>query len=55
LHGDWSTALYDAILLGSQRLGGKDGRKVLVVVSDGDDTAKSTTYAQLLSRRCATR
>jgi Ca-activated chloride channel family protein len=48
LHGDWSTALYDAILLGSQRLGGKDGRKVLVVVSDGDDTAKSTTYAQAL-------
>ena len=48
LHGDWSTALYDAILLGSQRLGVNPGRKVLVVVSDGDDTAKSTTYAQAL-------
>ena len=48
LHGDWATALYDAIYLGSQRLGGKEGRKVLVVVSDGDDTAKSTTYAQAL-------
>ena len=26
----------------------RDGRKVLVVVSDGDDTAKNTTYAQAL-------
>lgn len=48
LHGDWATALYDAICLGSQKLGGKEGRKVLVVISDGDDTAKSSTYAQAL-------
>ena len=48
LRGDWATAVYDAIYLGSQRLGGKPGRKVLVVVSDGDDTAKNTTYAQAL-------
>jgi Ca-activated chloride channel homolog len=48
LHGDWATALYDAISLGSQRLGGKEGRKVLILVSDGDDTAKNTTYAQAL-------
>jgi len=48
LRGDWATALYDAICLGSERLGGKQGRKVLVVVSDGDDTAKSSTYAQAL-------
>ncbi len=48
LRGDWATALYDAIYLGSQRLGGKQGRKVLILVSDGDDTAKSTTYAQAL-------
>ena len=48
LHGDWATALYDAISLGSQRLGGKAGRKVLILVSDGDDTAKNTTYAQAL-------
>jgi Ca-activated chloride channel homolog len=48
LHGDWATALYDAICLGSEKLGGKEGRKVLVVVSDGDDTAKSSTYAQAL-------
>jgi Ca-activated chloride channel family protein len=48
LHADYATALYDAILLGSERLGGKDGRRVLVLVSDGGDTAKSTTYPQAL-------
>ena len=50
LRGDWATALYDAICLGSERLGPKDGRKVLVVVSDGDDTAKTSTYAQALEQ-----
>jgi Ca-activated chloride channel family protein len=48
LHADWATALYDAIYQGSNDLGKKEGRKVLVVVSDGDDTAKDTTYAQAL-------
>lgn len=52
LRGDWATALYDAICLGSARLGalnGKEaGRKVLVVISDGDDTASRATYAQAL-------
>jgi len=51
LRGDWATALYDAICLASDRLGKKEGRsprRVLVVVSDGDDTAKTTTYAQAL-------
>ncbi|MGO8934712.1 MAG: VWA domain-containing protein [Terracidiphilus sp.] len=46
LHADWATALYDAICLGSEALGKRKGRKVLVLVSDGDDTAKSSTYAQ---------
>ena len=48
LRGDFATALYDAILLGSERLGKKDGRKVLVLITDGDDTAKSSTYAEAL-------
>jgi Ca-activated chloride channel family protein len=48
LRSDWATALYEAIYLGSERLGSKQGRKVLVIVSDGDDTAQSTTYAQAL-------
>ena len=50
LHSDFATALYDAIYLGSKNLGPKDGRKVLVVVSDGDDTAMNTTYAQALEQ-----
>jgi VWFA-related protein len=50
LHGDWATALYDAISLGSERLGQKEGRKVLVLISDGDDTAKNTTYGQALEQ-----
>jgi Ca-activated chloride channel family protein len=48
LHADYATALYDAIELGSEQLGPRQGRKVLVLVSDGGDTAKSTTYAQAL-------
>jgi Ca-activated chloride channel family protein len=50
LRSDFATALYDAIYQGSERLGAKDGRKVLVVISDGDDTAKNTTYAQALEQ-----
>jgi Ca-activated chloride channel family protein len=50
LRGDWATALYDAIYLGSERLGPRQGRKILVLVSDGDDTAKNTTYAQALEQ-----
>jgi len=44
------TAFYDAIVLGSERLAGKEGRKVLVLVSDGDDTAKGSTYEQALEQ-----
>ena len=51
LRGGWATALYDAICLAAQRLGGKDsGRKVLVVVSDGDDTASNATYAKAVEQ-----
>jgi Ca-activated chloride channel family protein len=48
LQADWSSAVYDAICQGSASLGGKQGRKVLVIVSDGDDTANTSTYAQAL-------
>ena len=50
LRGDFATALYDAIYLGAERLGGKQGRKVLVLVSDGGDTASDTTYAKALEQ-----
>jgi Ca-activated chloride channel family protein len=50
LRSDFATALYDAIYIGSERLGRKDGRKVLVLITDGGDTAKNTTYAQALEQ-----
>ena len=46
MRGAGGTALYDAIYAGSQALGRKEGRKVLVLVSDGGDTVKNTTYDQ---------
>ncbi|MGB6973395.1 MAG: VWA domain-containing protein [Terracidiphilus sp.] len=48
LRGGDSTAFYDAIYLASRKLGPKDGRKILVLVSDGGDTAENTTYEQAL-------
>ena len=48
LRGGDATAFYDAIYLASQKLGVKNGRKILVLVSDGGDTAENTTYAQAL-------
>ncbi len=50
LRGGDATALYDAIYLASQRLGKKEGRKVLVLISDGGDTAENTTYAQAVEQ-----
>jgi Ca-activated chloride channel homolog len=50
MRGEGGTALYDAIYLASQGLGKKEGRKVLVLVSDGGDTVRSTTYAQALEQ-----
>ncbi len=49
-----STALYDAIYLGSERLGttkGDEGRRrVLVLITDGEDTAKGSKYGQALEQ-----
>jgi Ca-activated chloride channel family protein len=50
LRGGDATALYDAIYLSAQNLGHKEGRKVLVLVSDGGDTAQNTTYQQALAQ-----
>jgi Ca-activated chloride channel family protein len=50
LHGGEATALYEAIYKASLKLGPQDGRKVLVLVSDGGDTANSTTYAEALEQ-----
>ena len=50
MRGSGGTALYDAIYLGSQRLGPKQGRKVLIIISDGTDTVKGTTYPEALEQ-----
>jgi Ca-activated chloride channel family protein len=44
LKGGDATALYDAIYLASDNLATRQGRKVLVLVSDGGDTVKGKSY-----------
>jgi Ca-activated chloride channel family protein len=41
LHGDAGTALYDAIFLSARDLEAREGRKVMVIITDGGDTASS--------------
>src|ERR1035438_2982355 len=43
-----ATGLYDAILLGSRSLERREGRKVIIIVTDGDDTYSKTTSHQAL-------
>jgi len=43
-----ATALYDALYLSAQALEARQGRKVLVVVTDGGDTVSQTNYQQAL-------
>lgn len=48
IHPGAATALYDALYLGARALGRRQGRKVLVVITDGGDTVSTTDYAQAL-------
>jgi Ca-activated chloride channel family protein len=41
-----ATALYDTLYLGSEALGQRRGRKVMVVITDGGDTVSQTNYQQ---------
>ena len=43
-----ATALYDAIFLGSQTLEKRQGRKVMVVITDGGDTVSQVDYKEAL-------
>lgn len=43
-----ATALYDAVYLGSEALEKREGRKVLVVITDGGDTLSQVSYAEAL-------
>jgi len=45
-----ATALYAAIAYGSEELAQRPGRKVLVVISDGDNTVANSSYQQALDR-----
>ena len=48
VHVGAATALYDAIFLGSQALLRRQGRKVLVVITDGGDTMSRVGYQEAL-------
>ena len=50
LHTDFATALYDAIVQGSDALGKHEGRRALIVISDGDDTLEDKTYGDALEQ-----
>jgi Ca-activated chloride channel family protein len=43
-----ATALYDAVYLGSEALQERQGRKVLVVITDGGDTFSKVSYQEAL-------
>ena len=49
VHDGAATALYDAMYLGSQSLLSRKGRKVMVVITDGGDTASLVEYKEALS------
>lgn len=49
LRGDGGTSLYDAIYLASGTLTGREGRHVMVVVTDGGDTTSYKRYEDALA------
>ncbi len=48
LHGEGGTSLYDAIYLASDSLTGREGRHVMVVVTDGGDTTSYKKFGDAL-------
>jgi Ca-activated chloride channel family protein len=48
VHVRSATAMYDALYLGSEALMKRQGRKVMVVITDGGDTMSSTSYQEAL-------
>jgi Ca-activated chloride channel homolog len=50
LHGEAGTSLYDAIHLASSALEQREGRKVIVVITDGGDTTSSMQMAPSLKQ-----
>ncbi len=50
-----STALYDAIVTGLYRFRNVQGRKALIVITDGDDTSSRLSYDEMLTYARAAR
>lgn len=48
LHGEAGTSLYDAIYLAARDLEDREGRKVMVIVTDGGDTTSAKNLKQAL-------
>jgi Ca-activated chloride channel family protein len=48
IHSEGGTSLYDAIFLASEQLRHLPGRRVIVLVTDGDDTTSVVGYQQAL-------
>lgn len=48
VHVGAATALYDAIYLGSNALADREGRKVMVLITDGGDTMSTVKYPEAL-------
>jgi len=48
VHLGSATALYDALFLGAESLENRQGRKVMVVITDGGDTVSRVEYAEAL-------
>jgi Ca-activated chloride channel family protein len=46
-----STALYDALHAAFRKLRGIEGRKAIVLLSDGDDTSSQLAYDRILEKR----
>ncbi len=48
VHVRSATAMYDAVYLGAEALYKRQGRKVMVIITDGGDTMSATSYQEAL-------
>jgi Ca-activated chloride channel homolog len=49
LHGEGGTSLYDAVFLASDTLANREGRHVMIIVTDGGDTTSYKKYGDALA------
>jgi len=49
LHGEGGTSLYDAVFLASDTLTSREGRHVMIIVTDGGDTTSYKKYGDALA------